>query len=83
MRPESSQKPSQNPEPDPEQLCFDLDFSERVDPAAADALWRIVFGGDGADTGGGPDAAGAGPRPVARNSEPTGGSGGVEPDASE
>ena len=31
-----------NPPPDP--IRVRLDFGERIDPAAADALWRIVLG---------------------------------------
>jgi hypothetical protein len=44
-----------------------LSLGERIDPAAADALWRLVLGGVGADPGGGPSAEGAGPRRTGRH----------------
>jgi hypothetical protein len=63
----SQRKRSQEPEPNPRQLRLGLDIGERVDPAAADALWQIVLGGIEADTGGGPSAEGAGTRQAGRH----------------
>jgi hypothetical protein len=61
--------PSDNPDPHtsplPGAVCLRL--SERVDPDAADALWRLVLGGVEADPGGGPSAAGAGTRRAGRH----------------
>lgn len=65
------QYPQSDPSPDPIRLRVDL--SERIDPAAADALWRIVLGGVGADPGGGPSAEGAGTRRTARHPGDAGG----------
>jgi hypothetical protein len=69
-----------NPPTDP--IRIRLDFGERIDPAAADALWRIVLGGVEADTGGGPSAEGAGTRRAGRHSEHTGGIVEAGPDVS-
>jgi len=60
-----------NPPTDP--IRIRLDFGERIDPAAADALWRIVLGGVEADPGGGPSAGGAGTRRTGRHSADAGG----------
>lgn len=57
-------------------------ITERIDPEAADALWRIVLGGVEADTGGGPGAAGAGTRRASRHSEHAEGRVEAEPDVS-
>ncbi len=57
-------------------------ITERIDPEAADALWRIVLGGVEADTGGAPSAAGAGTRRTSRQSEHTAGSVEAGPDVS-
>ena len=46
-------------------------ITERIDPEAADALWRVVLGGVEADTGGGPSAEGAGTRQAGRHPERT------------
>jgi len=57
-------------------------IGERVDPAAADALWRIVLGGVESVTGGGPSAGGAGTPLAGRYPEHTEGIGEAGPDVS-
>jgi len=57
-------------------------ITERIDPEAADALWRVVMGGVEADTGGGPSAAGAGTRQAGRQSDHTAASVEAGPDVS-
>ena len=66
MRPK---RPQSDPSPGPIRLQVSL--GERVDPAAADALWQIVLGGVEADPGGGPSTEGAGTRRTDRHSEPS------------
>jgi hypothetical protein len=63
--------PHSDPSPDP--IRLHVSFGERIDPAAADALWRIVLGGVEADPGGGPSAEGAGTRRTGRHSADAGG----------
>jgi len=70
-----------HPEPS-EAVQFRVAIGERIDPAAADALWRIVMGGVEADTGGGPSAEGAGTRRAGRHSEHTEGIVEAGPDVS-
>jgi hypothetical protein len=57
--------PSDNPDPGISPRCgaVCLRLGERVDPDAADALWRLVL----ADPGGGPSAEGAGTRRAGRH----------------
>lgn len=61
--------PSDNPNPQisPPFGAVCLRLGERVDPDAADALWRLVLGGVEADPGGGPSAEGAGTRRAGRH----------------
>jgi len=63
--------PLSDPPPDPIRLRVSL--GERIDPAAADALWRIALGGVGADPGGDPSAEGAGTRRTVRHPGDAGG----------
>jgi hypothetical protein len=65
------QHPQSDPALDPVRLHVSV--GERIDPAAADALWRIVLGGVGADPGGGPSAEGAGTRRTDRHPADAGG----------
>ena len=69
------------PEPS-EPVQLRVAIGERIDPAAADALWRIVLGGVEADTGGGPSAEGAGTRRVGRHPAYSEGSVEARPDVS-
>jgi len=70
-------------QPDPsESVHLRVTICERIDPAAADALWRIVLGGVEADTGGGPSAEGAGTRQADRHPQHTGGITEAGPDVS-
>jgi hypothetical protein len=64
-------RPQSEPPPDP--LRLQVSLGERIDPAAADALWRIVLGGVEADPGGGPSAEGAGTRRADRHPGDVGG----------
>ena len=64
MRPEPLQAQTSEP------VQLRLSLGERIDPAAADALWRLVLGGVEADPDGGPSAEGAGTRQADRLSEP-------------
>ena len=57
---------SQVPSPDPS--LTRVSFTDRIDPAAADALWRIVLGQSDPE-GGGTSAEGAGPGPGTRPEE--------------
>ena len=59
-------RPQSDLSPDPIRLHVSL--GERIDPASADALWRIVLWGVEADPGGGPGAEGAGTRRTGRHS---------------
>ena len=63
--------PQSDPSPDP--IRLHVSVGERIDPAAADALWRIVLGGVEASPGGGPSAEGAGTRRTDRHPQHTGG----------
>jgi len=65
------QDPHSDPSLDPIRLRVSV--GERIDPAAADALWRIVLGGVEAVPGGGPSAEGAGTRRTGRHPADAGG----------
>ena len=64
----------------PDPIRLQVSLAERIDPAAADALWQIVLGGVEADTGGGPSAEGAGTRQTGRHPRQAEGSVEAEPD---